>query len=57
MGCFSVVPTLVLGIFVFRAELFTTLFLACLQVVLLTPVLLRYSRLLWIHWDFRADPK
>ena len=56
LGSFSTVPTFIIGIMVMHEELFKVLTLACLQVIVLTPILFRYSRLFWIYLDYRADP-
>ena len=56
MGAFSAVPTLTIGIMILHASIFSVTAVACLQVLLLTPLLFRFSRLTWIYLDFRADP-
>lgn len=56
MCAFSTVPTMVLGVMVLHADLFRVLVVGCSQVILLTPLIFRYSRLAWIYLDFRADP-
>jgi len=56
LGAFSVVPTLLLGIFVWELQMPAIILIATLQLSILAPLLFRYSRLIWIHLDHRADP-
>lgn len=56
LGAFGVVPTFVIGVMVLRASIFDVTAAGCLQVLLLFPFLFKYSRLVWMHLDYRADP-
>ncbi len=57
LGAFSTVPTVVLGIFVLRAEVLTVVATAIAQLVVTCPLLIRFSRLIWIQIDARAQGK
>jgi uncharacterized protein (DUF983 family) len=56
LSAFSAVPTLIAGFWVYHAELLPVTALACVQVIVLSPVIFRFARLAWIYLDFRADP-
>jgi uncharacterized protein (DUF983 family) len=56
LGAFSTVPTIVIGVMVLQAPLFAVIATACVQILVLTPVLFRFSRLIWIYTDYRSDP-
>jgi uncharacterized protein (DUF983 family) len=49
LSAFSVVPTLVLGHFVFGLDILPVVAIAVAQVVILQPLIYRYARLIWIH--------
>jgi hypothetical protein len=54
-AAFSSVPTFIVGILILKEEIFPTLFVACVQVFVITPPLTRFCRQLWIHLDYRAS--
>lgn len=56
LGAFSVVPTIVVGVMILHAELAPVIAVACLQIVVLAPLILRLAKLAWIYLDYRADP-
>jgi uncharacterized protein (DUF983 family) len=49
LGVFSVIPTLVICHFVFKLDDLPTTCIAVGQIVILQPLLFRYSRLVWLH--------
>src|SRR4051794_36987382 len=50
-GAFSMVPTVILLVFGFRASTLPLIIIPCLQVALLNPFLFKYSRLIWLYLD------
>lgn len=56
VGAFSIVPTLVIGLKILEKDLVAVILLGSFQVILLAPFLFRFSRLAWMHLDYRADP-
>lgn len=57
LGAFSTVPTVVIGIMILHAEVLSVVFAAIAQLVIFCPLLIRFSRLLWIQIDARAQRK
>lgn len=57
IGAFSIVPTLAIGMVGLQWTPMRAVGIASAQLILLLPLLLRVSRLLWIHFDFDADPE
>lgn len=53
VGAFSVIPTLIIAVFVFKLEVPAAVALAVLQVLLMHPFLYRYSKLTWIYLENR----
>jgi len=53
MGAFSLVPTLVIGTFIFDAEPSAVVGLGIVQIVALHPILFRYSKLTWLFLETR----
>jgi uncharacterized protein (DUF983 family) len=53
IGCFSVVPTLIVCWFVLKLELLTVIAIAVAQILLLQPLLYYFSRLIWLHVENR----
>src|SRR3954471_21962507 len=53
---FSVIPTFIIGVMLLNANVFAVIAVASLQIILLVPFLLKYSRLIWIYLDHRQDP-
>ena len=49
------VPTVVVGIMILHAPLLGVIAWACIQVTLLSPIVLRFARLAWIYLDYRTD--
>ena len=52
-GAFSVIPTIVISHFVLNLEISSTIGLAILQLLLLQPLLYRYSKLTWLYVEGR----
>jgi len=55
IGAFSTIPTLVLCLFVLKTEVMPAVAFACLQLILLNPILFRFSRLAWLHSDSKMS--
>ena len=53
LGAFSLVPTLVISLLLLHLDVFTTVAFGTVQILLLTPFLFRYSRLIWLHVERR----
>jgi uncharacterized protein (DUF983 family) len=49
LSAFSVVPTLVMGHFVFNLEILPVVAIAVAQVIVMQPLIYRYARLIWLH--------
>ena len=57
LGVFLAFPTLLAGVFWLDLPILLTLFIATLQLVLLHPLLFRYSRILWIRIEATLTSK
>jgi uncharacterized protein (DUF983 family) len=57
LGAFSMIPTIVILVRVYEAELLSLILLPSLQILLLHPVLFAYSRVAWMHLDRNVNPK
>ena len=57
IGAFSIVPTLIICLLLVKLDIFTTLAIGTAQLLLLTPLLFRYSRLLWLHTEHRMTTR
>jgi len=57
LSCGLAVPAVAFGILVLHGDPFTVLATTIGAVVLLTPLLIRFSRLIWIQVDARAQRK
>jgi uncharacterized protein (DUF983 family) len=53
IGAMALVPTVVLGLWVFELPFGALMLIAGLQVLLLNPIIFRVSRLAWIHAEHR----
>ena len=54
LGAFSVVPLLLAGFLFFHWDFWTVIILAAFQLTLLTPLLLRFSKLTWLWIEARV---
>ncbi len=54
---FSVIPTVLLLRFYYQTSILTMVFVPCVQVVLMNPLLFHASRMVWLYIDHAADPK
>ncbi|MGE0616640.1 MAG: DUF983 domain-containing protein [Bacteriovoracia bacterium] len=57
LGCLSIVPTLVWLVFVVQSGPLGVILIPSLQVIIMIPLLFRFSRLIWIHFDAQATKK
>ncbi len=57
LAAFSVIPTILLLRFYFETSIVTMIFIPCLQVVLMNPLLFHASRMAWLYIDHAADPQ
>ena len=57
VSALTAVPTIIYFILIQQEHAFTALIIACIQVILLNPVLFMYSRLAWIYLDRLINPK
>ena len=57
LGIFSMLPTLVLLIFAWDAPIWAVFTVPSVQILMLNPVLFRYSRIVWIHLAHRVEKK
>ncbi len=57
LGVATLIPTLLLLVFYFHAEIGWIIAVPSIQVILLNPVLFRLSRLAWLHLDQQIDPR
>lgn len=53
IGAFSVVPTIIICIFILQLDLLFSLGMGCAQIIALHPFLYRYSKLAWIFIENR----
>jgi uncharacterized protein (DUF983 family) len=53
LGSFSLVPTMVIGLMVLHFEILPVAVFGVFQILILTPVLYRYSRLIWLYTENR----
>ena len=51
LGVFLALPTLLLAVFKFEQDMSLAILLSSIQLVLLQPLLFRYSRILWIRLE------
>jgi uncharacterized protein (DUF983 family) len=57
MGVATVIPTVILLVRHFEAEIPIVVLIPSLQLLLLHPVLYIYSRMAWLYFDRAANPK
>jgi hypothetical protein len=57
MGVATVIPTIVVLVRHFEAEIPTVIGLPILQLILLQPLLYMYSRMAWMYLDRNVNPK
>ncbi|MBC7693525.1 MAG: DUF983 domain-containing protein [Methylotenera sp.] len=55
ISSFSLVPTVILLVFYFHASLAWIIIVPSIQVILMNPLLFKYSRLIWLRIDQRAE--
>ena len=55
-GTFSIIPTVVAMVFWAEAPLSGIVLVPSLQLILMNPLLFKYSRLAWLYLDHAADP-
>ena len=53
LGAFSVIPTLVISIFIAQLEIGQAVGISIAQILILTPLLFRFSRLIWLYVERR----
>lgn len=53
LGTFSIVPTMIICFMILKMDIFPVLAIGTTQILLLTPLLYRFSRLLWLHTEHK----
>ena len=57
IGAFSIVPTLIICLLILKMDIFSTLGIGTAQLLILSPLLFRYSRLLWLHAEHKMTKR
>ena len=55
LGILLVAPTLIMSLFVFQLSIPLAITIGVIQLLVMTPVLFRFSRLLWIQLEYRLN--
>jgi len=56
-GCISIIPTLIILVQVYNAEMTTVIAVPIVQLILLQPLLYVYSRMAWMYVDRNVSRK
>lgn len=55
IGVFSLIPTLLILLFILKLSLITTICISTLQICVMHPILFRYSKLVWLYAETRIS--
>lgn len=55
IGVFSLIPTLLILLFILKLNLISTITISTLQICIIHPILFRYSKLVWLFVETRIS--
>lgn len=55
LSSFTVIPVFVLGSFVYHLEINTLVWIGCIQVTILSPILYRYATVFWLWLETKLN--